>query len=211
MDLLRNTLAFVRLMESNYARHARKPLQGETILDFGVGYGRMLRLLYYFTNPENIYGLDTLPSALDLLAGDGVLGNFRLSDPIPDSLPTDGRRFDLAYAFSVFTHLSPVSAEPCLAAVRDAMNPGGLFMPTVWPREMWAYLDRTNGTTDAPRLEQTFDETGFAYVPQNSPKGETYGNSTIGFDFFKGKGWDLLGYDVSMVDPMQVTLILRKQ
>lgn len=211
MDLLRSTLAFIRQMESNYARHAGRPLQGETILDFGVGYGRMLRLLYYFTDPANIWGLDPMPEPLKLCADAGILGNLRQSEKIPVSLPTDGRRFDLAYAFSVFTHLSPASADPCLAAVRDVMNPGGLFMPTVWPREMWAFLDRTNGTTNAPRMEQMFDETGFGYLPHNGPAGLTYGNSTIAFDFFNGKGWDFLGYDVSMVDPMQVTVILRKQ
>jgi len=210
-DLLLNTLAFVRILENNYLRYTSKNLHNDTVLDFGVGYGRMVRLLYYFTDPDNIWGLDPMPEPHKLCAEAGLLGNFRQSELIPTSLPTDGRKFDLAYAFSVFTHLSPTAADPCLSAVRDVMNTGGLFMPTVWPPEMWQFQDQLRGTTIAPEMMRTFAETGFAYVPHDGAMGLTYGRSTIAFDFFRNKGWDLLGYDSTPTDPYQIVLILRKQ
>lgn len=210
-ELLKNTLAFVRQVENNYVRHTGRVLNGETVMDFGVGYGRMVRLLYYFTDPSNIWGLDPMPEPMKICADDKLLGNIRQSESVPTSLPTDGRTFDLAYSFSVFTHLSPLAADPCLAAVRDVMNPGGLFMLTVWPPEIWGYLDKVNGTSHGDEMKRMFAETGYAYFPHGGEMGRTYGNATISFEFFKNKGWDFLGYDSSLVDPYQITLILRKQ
>jgi SAM-dependent methyltransferase len=210
IDLLKNTLAFIRLLENNYVRHTGKYLRGETVLDFGVGYGRMVRLLYYYTDPANIWGLDPMAEPMALCAEAGILGNIRQSESVPSSLPTDGRTFDLAYSFSVFSHLSPLAADPCLAAVRDVMNPGGLFMLTVWPPEIWPYLDKVNGTNRADEMKRMFAETGHAYFPHGGEMGRTYGNATISFDFFRNKGWDLLGYDSSLIDPYQITLVLKK-
>ena len=36
--------------------------------------------------------------------------------------------FDLAYSFSVFTHISEAAAEACLGALHRALNPGGLLI-----------------------------------------------------------------------------------
>jgi SAM-dependent methyltransferase len=209
-ELLKKTLSFVRQMENNYVRYAGRFLRDETVLDFGVGYGRMVRLLYYYTDPSKIWGLDPQQDALNTCKSDGLSANFRLSDTIPVSLPTDGIKFDLAYAFSVFSHLSPKSAAACLDSVRDSIRPGGLFMPTIWPPEIWAFLDQQNGTSYAKDKMREFKESGFAYVPHAGKWGETYGNATVAMDFFKRSGWELLGYDSTLTDVFQITLILRR-
>lgn len=57
LDLYRQTAGFLRVVESNFARHRQRGLQDCTILDFGCGYGRIFRMMYYFPNPENFGAL----------------------------------------------------------------------------------------------------------------------------------------------------------
>ncbi len=58
LQLLTQTTDFVRSLSYNYTKITGKPLTDKTILDFGCGYGRIARLMYYFTNENNFYGVD---------------------------------------------------------------------------------------------------------------------------------------------------------
>jgi SAM-dependent methyltransferase len=210
LESLKRTLPFIRQLENAWTRHTGKKLSGETILDFGCGYGRMIRMMYYYTDTSRIWGVDVSDEALKLCADVGLQGNFAKSQPVPASLPLDGTTFDLAYTFSVFTHLAPKSAEASLAAVRDSLNDNGILVATIRPTESWTYLDQLHGTSSAPRLIKEFNETGFAYVPHAGPMGETYGNASIAPSFFTDRGWKMLAYDSYIADPLQVSLILQK-
>ena len=209
-ESLKRTLPFVRQLENTWTRYSGKKLSGETILDFGSGYGRMIRMMYYYTGSKNIWGLDVSDEALKLCKDAGVEAMFAKSNPVPESLPTGDVKFDLAYTLSVFTHLAPQSAEASLNAIRAAMNHNGILVATIRPIESWTYLDQLNGTNDAAKLIKDFKETGFAYVPHGGEMGKTYGNASIAPSFFTNRGWKMLAYDNYIADPLQISLILQK-
>ena len=58
------TTQFVHAIEALYARHCGMTLKAKTILDFGCGYGRFIRMMYYFTDPDHIWGVDAWASSL---------------------------------------------------------------------------------------------------------------------------------------------------
>ena len=203
------TSAFVRQLENNFARYNKAPLFGASILDFGCGYGRHIRMMYYYTNPENIWGVDAWEKSLQFCRDSRLLGSFARSDPAPARLPVGDTKFDLAYSFSIFTHLPRSTAEACLSAVRAAMKPGGLYVATVRPPEYWALHDTQSGTNVAESMVSDHEAKGFAYLPHGGAEGEHYGNSSIPLSFFERDGWELLGYDSCVIDGHQISAILR--
>jgi len=209
MELLRQSLTFARQVENNYARYCGKPLRNSTIMDFGCGYGRILRLMYYFSDPDRIWGVDAWQGSLDTCTEARMLGNFVKSENVPTSLAVGETQFDVAYALSVFTHLAPTAADACLAAVRRHMKEGGLFIATVRPVEYWRFHDQNRGTMVADQMINKHAQSGFAYVPHNGPEGETYGDASVAFNFFKKPGWKVLGHDWSRQDMYQVSVVLQ--
>lgn len=208
VDLLKQTLAFTRTLEGASVRYRGKPLHGTTLLDFGCGYGRILRMLYYYSNPNRIWGVDAWEKSLSKSREDGVLGNLALSERVPTSLPVGDTEFDVAFAFSVFTHLAPDAGVACLNAVRQHMTPGGIFVPTIRPVEFWAHLDKMRGTNRAQEKTAEHIAKGVAYLPHAGVEGETYGDTSLTLEFFDRPGWEVLGYDRSIFDSFQIGVVL---
>jgi SAM-dependent methyltransferase len=207
-DLLRQTVAFTRLMESNFIRYAGRPLHGAKVLDFGCGYGRFVRMLYYYTDPSSIWAVDAWAGSLAQCTNCRLAGNFALSQEEPESLPIDDTMFDLAFAFSIFTHLSPATATKCLSAIRNHMNPGGIFLATIRPVEFWSHYDKVKNLDIAGGMVETHNETGIAYKPHEGERGKTYGDISLALEFMEQPGWRLEGYDSSIVDPFQIAAVL---
>ncbi|UXN58953.1 class I SAM-dependent methyltransferase [Phyllobacterium zundukense] len=56
LPLIIQTTSFVRSVAEHYVRLQNEPLTDKKILDFGCGYGRMLRAFSFYSN--NVYGVD---------------------------------------------------------------------------------------------------------------------------------------------------------
>lgn len=209
IELLRQSTSFIRQLENNCVRYLGRGLHGQKILDFGCGYGRLFRLLYYYSNPDLLWGIDAWQRSLDLCTQARLPGNFGLSTSVPDELPVGDTKFDVAFAFSVFTHLAPAAAEASLEAVRRAMKPGGLFVATIRNAEFWPYLDSLRSTSHAARMVEDTHAGRFGYIPHNGDEGHTYGDAAVPVAFFDRNGWTVLGYDYSLADPFQVSVILK--
>lgn len=69
---------------------------------------------------------------LDECRRNGVRAQLAVSDPHSTRLPFDGP-FDLAFAFSVFTHLSEAAHDRALTAVHGGLRAGGTLVVTVRP------------------------------------------------------------------------------
>lgn len=210
VELLKQTLAFTRIVENMVVRHTGRTLHDASILDFGCGYGRILRMMYYYSDPEKIWGVDAWDKSLATCKEVGLLGNFAQSDRVPINLPVGDTKFDVAFAFSVFTHLAPSAAIACLNAVREHMVDGGIFILTIRPIEFWPYIDAARKTKHQSTLMQAHRSSGVAYLPHGGVEGETYGDTSLTFDFFKGhEQWQFLGYDRSVFDAFQTSVILE--
>ncbi|WP_181763263.1 class I SAM-dependent methyltransferase [Mesorhizobium sp. B2-4-15] len=209
VDLFRQTSAFARQMENNFTKHVGTPLAGSDILDFGCGYGRILRMMYYHSDPTKIWGVDAWDTSLKLCRQAGLPGNFAQSERTPSGLPVGDQKFDLIFAFSVFTHLAPSAAKACLLAISKHIKPGGLFVATIRPIEFWPFIDGIRKTSLSAKMQSSHRTNGFAYLPHGGIEGETYGDISCEIDFLDGDGWKVVGYDRSILDPFQVSVLMK--
>jgi SAM-dependent methyltransferase len=212
-SLLLLTCAFVRALENGFVRHLGKRLEDKTILDYGCGWGRMIRLMYKFTAPENIYACDPWDKSIELCQTHGLKGHFSICDYVPKDSPFPGVQFDLIYAFSVFTHLSEKTAFPVLAACRKAIAKDGILAITIRPLSYWDVENPSNANVDRERIKRTHREQGFAFSPHARKAGEeaTYGDASITLEYIQTHwtDWVLAGIDVCIQDPYQTIVFLR--
>ncbi|EKT4098562.1 class I SAM-dependent methyltransferase [Stenotrophomonas maltophilia] len=103
--------------------------RSSTVLDFGVGWGRIIRFFLNDVDPAGLYGVDVDPEILDVARSTGVPGTLSLIQPNGKlGFPDD--HFDVIYAFSVFSHLSEDSARHWLSELMRVLQPGGTLVMT---------------------------------------------------------------------------------
>lgn len=212
LALLGYTTSFVRLAAHNCQELLGRGLNDRTILDFGCGYGRILRLMYYYSSPARIWGLDPWEKSIELCRADAVLGQLAVSDYLPTAIPVGDVIFDFIYSFSVFTHLSERAATLALATLRRYAARDALFVITIRPKEYWDRLDpaAAAGTLiDRDELVAQHERSGFAFVPhaREAIDGDvTYGDTSLSFEWLEqhAQGWNMIGYDRSLFDPLQI-------
>jgi len=100
------------------------------ILDYGCGWGRITRLMATLSDDGNIHGVD-VDSRLISSANECV-STIRFSEiESMGTLPFDTDYLDLAFANSVFSHLSEVSAIATLGELTRVLSPDGLLIVSV--------------------------------------------------------------------------------
>ena len=183
------------------------------MLDFGCGYGRLARLMYYFTDPENLFGVDPWDRSIEICRADGLGENFRQSEYLPDSLPVLRTDFDFIYAFSVFTHLSRRAAERALDVCRRNIAADGVMLITIRPAEYWDLDASIHGLADTSQLRAAHRRTGFAFSPhhRSAVDGDvTYGDASMTIAWLADTfpRWRIKMVDRSLEDPYQIYVFL---
>ena len=84
--LLAQSVAFVRTLATYFPNRTTLPPADATLLDFGCGWGRLLRLACKFVRPSHLWAVDPWDRSIELCKEHGVLGNLRLSPWIPREL-----------------------------------------------------------------------------------------------------------------------------
>ena len=128
---------FYAKLRERFLRHSDRPLSASRVLDFGCGWGRLTRFLARDLEPGHLYGCDPVEDILAVCRDTGVPATLARTEFLPERLPFD-KPFDLAFAFSVFTHLSEAAHQRCLQALHGSLRQGGLLVLTVRPP---AYLE----------------------------------------------------------------------
>lgn len=205
-ELLKKTVAFVRSMLSAYQQfvgNVAKP----RVLDFGCGYGRIMRLMYKYFSDDSIFGVDPWERSLEECRQHKMRGNLALSHWVPTSLPFNGP-FDLIYAFSVFTHLSERVAEVCLATLREVISESGLLVISVRPEDYWDFHD---GGKQSAQMKSLHSSTGFAFLSKNPGDEATYGDTSISIDYIRRRfpDWRIVAVDWNACDHFQVLVFLQ--
>ena len=212
VTLLKQTLDFVRSVSYAFASLTGRSLSNATVLDFGCGYGRIARLMYYFVDEGSYFGVDPWQASIDLCRGAGLTTNFLLSDYLPTELPVGDVRFDLMYAFSVFTHLSERATLSAMRVLRKYVKPDGLLVVTIRPIEYWRH-DTAVSAAEAEALEARHRQVGFAFRPHDRPAVDgdvTYGDTSMTLAWLADHcpEWKLGGIDRSLEDPFQIYVFL---
>lgn len=211
--LLRQSLDFVRISAHNFARLTSRPLLDARILDFGCGYGRMARLMYYFADESNVIGVDPMESSIAQCRSARLGRYFHLSDYLPRELPVGAEKFDFIYAFSVFTHVSERAFRVALATLRNHVRADGLLAITIRPVEYWQFATYL-GSEQAARLEQDHRTNGIAFYPHGGTPVDgdiTYGDTSVTLSWLAQNcpGWSIAALDRSINDRMQTYVYLR--
>lgn len=210
--LLEQSLSFVRTVVTGYHAVGLKPISEANMLDFGCGWGRLVRLLYKYIPTTQIYGVDAREDVIRLCSK--LHGSFYVSERVPRTLPTpNGLKFDFIIAFSVFTHLSEKVTIRCIQTLRDYLADSGVIALTIRPREYWSHL--RNSDCDVERIVADHDVRGFAFRPHGWEPIDgdiPYGDSSMSLDYIARSfsGLEIAGLEWNPVDELQLTVFLRK-
>jgi len=213
-ELLQDTISFTRILNERSRQHRKQPLTGARILDYGCGFGRILRAMLYFTDPDKLFGVDPWDRSIEICRQHGVLASLAQSEFLPDALPVEGL-FDVAYSYSVFTHLSPRATRAALGALRKSISNDGFLAITIRDVEFWSRWGPSAGFS-AEKIEaliKAHNSEGFAYAPSDLAPVDgdvTFGNTSISWDWFaqNAPAWRVVDYDRG-IDYSQPVLILR--
>ena len=130
-DTLAEGFAVYRLFRSLYGQHAERPLGRG--LDFGCGWGRILRFWLRECAPDNLVGIDRMGTILGHARRAGAPYRLERCDVLPPT-SLESESFDLVYAYSVFSHLPEETHLAWLPELRRVLRPGGVFIATTFPR-----------------------------------------------------------------------------
>jgi SAM-dependent methyltransferase len=198
-DLWAQSRAFYSALRASFARHGTRPLRDARVLDFGCG--RSL----------GSAGPRASPAIL-------ARSEFR-----PERLPF-AERFDLAFAFSVFTHLSPDAHQDCLDALQRSLAPGAILVVTIRP-PAWLHANerlRPLIPTLGPDVPAALERARYLFAPhpptadhpQRHKDGEIdYGEALITMAYVRERWaprFALLEARLLLEDPYQVMITLRR-
>ena len=123
---------FFEIVSGMVSKHAVGIGPETKILDFGCGWGRIIRFFMRDVHHSNLHGVDCFPEALEMATAQNKWVNFQLIDaklPIPLK-----EKFDVIYLFSVFSHLSESRQLELLEEFSRLLNSNGFLIATTRPR-----------------------------------------------------------------------------
>lgn len=215
INLLLKSLATYNSFSHHFFRLTGKTLEHCNILDYGCGWGRMLRLFYKSTPYTRLYGADPWDISVDACKKHNLKCNLGISQWVPDSLPFGDTVFDFVYSFSVFTHISFRSANAAMQTIRKRIDKNGLLAITIRPVEYWKLHQRgRDKNLDADAATEEFERNGFSFVPHpaKSQFGNfDYGDTVMSVDFIRKTWpeWEVVHVDLNLIDPYQLLVFLR--
>ncbi len=213
--LLNQTIPFVRYILS-VSNWQPQQIENLKVLDYGCGYGRISRLMMKYVDLEDMYGADPWQESITLVHEAGFGENFMLTDEVPSELPYEENTFDLIWAFSVFTHLSPIVAEKSLETLSKYLSKDGVLVITLRPFEYWDMRSDINSKT-LRKLRESQQDAGISFFPHNRNEvgefGVTYGDTTISLDALghMAPQFEIMDIERCEVDPYQVYVALKRK
>lgn len=209
--LLTQSTAFINAVIGRYKKHVFTPISEASVLDYGCGWGRLIRLMYAHSKPENLFGCDPWDKSIALCQEANLRANLAVSDYVPTSLPFEAR-FHLIYAFSVFTHLSQRTADAVMSTLRNYIDPYGVLVITIRPETYWPLDPKFSDQAEA--LQQKHREEGFAFVPHKRAPIDgdiTYGDTSMTLEYVAERwpDWKIVETEVHSYDPHQRVVYLQ--
>lgn len=148
-----------------------------SVLDFGCGWGRIIRFFLKDVDASKLYGVDIDKTMIDICRQSNLNCSFSVINPMPPiDLPDNS--IDIIYLYSVFTHLSEEAHLKWLAEFKRILRPGGIVIATTRPRafillcaelrkqsiENWQSC-AAGAFTDTERSLAIYDQGGFCHSP----------------------------------------------
>jgi SAM-dependent methyltransferase len=188
----------VRLIERSLERGGRSFDDIRSWLDFGCGYGRIIRFLAERTDPARVYASDVIEEGVEFCASEFGVNPLHSRATLAE---LELGRFDFVYAISVLTHLDEENGLVMLQLLHDWLEPRGIVLFTTHGR--WA-LDNIGfyGATYEPLKQDVtrrVEETGVAFVPYHHYPGERYGMTWHSADYVQSELRRLHGDEMTLL------------
>lgn len=209
-QLLKRAKESYERIKVNYLNYGQKELDQSNVLDFGVGWGRLIRFFAKDMPNQQLCGCDVADEILKVGQELRIPGVIRKSDEVPTSLPFD-KKFDLVFSNSIFSHLSEDALNACFTSIGNSMNTGGIFCLTLWAPHFLFTNFRMKP------LKVSFDQIQkserFIFVPHKA--GGTYGDAFISLKYIS-KNWNNDMFAVKKIQMqssglIQVMVVLEKK
>jgi SAM-dependent methyltransferase len=132
-ETFREAIAFCQLLKLSLTANGFRFGPESRLLDIGVGWGRIYRALLRET--PHIVGIDPVPACIELCREALPTGHFEIAPGAPPYRFEDGE-FDVAYLYSVFSHMNETLFVSMLReAARVVRESGFVVFTTLAPRE----------------------------------------------------------------------------
>lgn len=176
-----------RIIKTLLQKHNRSLAEQTRILDFGAGYGRLLRFFRKDAPGAQLTGTDIDTELVTWCRAHMPFGEWLQNEAAPP-LPVEGASCDLVFAFSVFSHLSEQSHAEWLAELRRVLVPGGLAIVTVWnhPRTTAEY--HQHHFPDYAEATRRYEAGLFCYSNLRYHGSPTYGEALVPLAYI-GRHW----------------------
>jgi len=168
------SLNVIEMIEESLNAAGRRWEEIGTWLDFGCGYGRVLRNLVTRVPPARVYAADVTHEAVDFCAAEFGVQPIHLDR---EAAAVELPEVDFLYAISIVTHLTAQDARETLNLFGKTLKPGGIALFTTHGRRALERIERY-GEQYAPlrsELTERVHHSGVAFVPYPFALQDDYG------------------------------------
>ena len=133
------------LLVKKYALELDRPIDATTrVLDFGCGWGRILRFFLKDCQTAHLHGIDVDPTLLRICRSTFPYCKFQKVKPLPPTRFANAS-FDIIVGYSVFSHLAEHASLAWVQEFSRLLRPGGLMLVTTQPRDFIAFCESFRG------------------------------------------------------------------
>lgn len=192
VSALQEAHRFISVLLNQLEKNNLELTDNSVAVDFGSGWGRYTRFMLKYVHPDNLYGLEVSPDMVEHCRKAFGMANFLKVETMPPCQLRTGL-VDLAFGYSVFSHLAPHCADAWISEFARIIKPGGLVMMTTQGRSFidfcrniresgnlshpW-YISLSKAFTDSEQAYHDYDAGQFLHFGEGY-YGGTYGESLI--------------------------------
>jgi len=227
---LREALNFFQIVCGMTRKYSGDFGENAQVLDYGCGWGRVIRFFLRDVDHANLYGCDCYPEAVETARSHNRWCTFEVVRPVP---PTQfqSNKFDLIYLYSVFSHLSEDLHLRLLEEFHRILKPEGILVATTRARSFILDCEKLRHQSCVPIQErgssasfvdtkavlERYDQGLFCHSPTGGGgvlEPSFYGETCIPRKYVERtwtKWFDLVGYRYADRKCPQNTICCRKR
>jgi cyclopropane fatty-acyl-phospholipid synthase-like methyltransferase len=160
------------------AKHMKKGASLRSMLDFGCGYGRILRFFIRDFPEAELHGLDINEDYVKWCSENIRYGKFAQSGVWPPTIYSDSK-FDAICSFSVFSHLNEENGTAWLKELNRICSTDGLVIVTIWSHPNRTRDYHAPYFPDYDGLIKDYDSGKFCFTGRHYPKDWVYAEALI--------------------------------